>query len=163
MTQSYERNNGFTLTRMLDAPPDMVFQAWTEPKYLDWFFNPETTPAHPTTVDLRVGGAWRQHMVENATKHYMTGGIYREIVPNRKLVFLWGASGGWPDIDEGNGPEVTVDLAPLGQRTRMEVTLRLPDQLSAAEVQAWRDRGIEPGMSMTIDRLVAKFAKSVAA
>lgn len=163
MTSSYERNNGFTLTRMLDAPPDMVFQAWTEPKYLDWFFNPETTPGHPTTVDLRVGGAWRQHMVENETKQYMTGGIYREIVPNKKLVFLWGASGGWPDTDEGNGPEVTVELAPVGQQTRMDVTLRLPDQLSAAEVQAWLDMGIEPGMSMTIDRLVQKFAKSAAA
>lgn len=163
MTPSYERNNGFTLTRMLDAPPDMVFQAWTEPKYLDWFFNPETTPDHPTTVDLRVGGAWRQHMVENESKHYMTGGIYREIVPNQKLVFLWGASGGWPDIDEGNGPEVTVELAPVGQQTRMEVTLRLPDQFSEAEVRAWLDKGIEPGMSMTIDRLMAKFAKSAAA
>ena len=156
MAPTYGRGRGFVLTRMLDAPPDVVWQAWTDPRHLDWFFNPETTPGHPTSVDLRVGGAWRQHMVENAERQYMTGGIYREIVPNRRLVFSWGASGGWPDTDEASGPLVTVELTPDGERTRMEVALRLPDQLSEAEVRAWLDMGVEAGMAMTIDRLVAK-------
>ena len=53
---TYNLERGFTLTRMLDAPPDVVWQAWTEPQYLDWFFNPDTTPTRPTSVDLRVGG-----------------------------------------------------------------------------------------------------------
>ena len=126
------------------------------PQYLDWFFNPDTTPTRPTSVDLRVGGAWRQHMVENAERDYMTGGIYREIVPQRRLVFYWGASGGWPDTDQPDGPEVTVELTPVGARTRMVVSLRLPDQLSDAAAQAWLDMGVEPGMAMTIDRLVAQ-------
>jgi len=158
MPRTYELERGFTLTRLLNAPVEVVWQAWTEPKYLDWFFNPGTVPVWPTSVELRVGGAWRQHMVENATTEYMTGGVYREIVPNRKLVFAWGARGGWPDLDEGNGPEVTVDLTPMGEKTKMDLMLRLPDQLSAAEAQAWMDKGIEPGMTMTIDRLVARFA-----
>ncbi len=158
MALTYELERGFSLTRMLDAPADVVWQAWTEPQYLDWFFNPGTTPVWPTSVELRVGGAWRQHMVENATTAYMTGGVYREIVPNRKLVFAWGARGGWPNLDEPNGPEVTVELMPVGERTRMDLTLRLPDALSPDEAQAWMDKGIEPGMTMTIDRLVARFA-----
>jgi hypothetical protein len=45
----------------------------------------------------------------------------------------------------------------------MDVTLRLPDQLSVSEAQAWMDKGIEPGMTMTIDRLVARFPVSAAA
>lgn len=153
---TYNQARGFTLTRMLDAPPEVVWQAWTEPHYLDWFFNPGTTPTRPTSVDLRVGGAWRQHMVENGERDYMTGGIYREIVPQRRLVFYWGASGGWPDTDQPDRPEVTVELSPAGARTRMVVSLRLPDQLSDAAVQAWLDMGVEAGMAMTIDRLVAK-------
>ncbi|KQX38305.1 hypothetical protein ASD04_11905 [Devosia sp. Root436] len=158
MAPTYRQERGFRLTRMLDAPPEVVWRAWTEPRYLDWFFNPGTRPDHATTVDLRVGGTWRQHMVETAERHYMTGGIYREIVPNRRLVFSWGASGGWPDTDDGNGPQVTVELTPVGERTRMDVALHLPDQLSQAEVEAWLDKGIEPGMAMTIDRLVEKLA-----
>ena len=156
MAATYRLERGFTLTRMLDAPPEVVWQAWTEPEHLDWFFNPGTTPSKPTSVDLRVGGAWRQHMVENAERAYMTGGIYREIVPQRRLVFYWGASGGWPDTDQPDGPEVTVELTPDGARTRMVVSLRLPDQLSESAVQAWLDMGVEPGMAMTIDRLVEK-------
>lgn len=162
MAPTYKQERGFTLTRMLDAPPELVWQAWTDPKYLDWFFNPQTTPSWPTSVDLRVGGAWRQHMVENAERQYMTGGIYREIVPHRRLVFAWGARGGWPDIDEPNGPQVTVELTPVGGKTRMDVTLHLPDQLSAAEVQDWLDMGVEPGLGMTIDRLVERFKAKAA-
>ena len=163
MAQTYDLERGFTLTRMLDAPPEMVWQAWTEPKYLDWFFNPDTRPSHPTSVDLRIGGAWRQHMVIDAGTQYITGGIYREIVPNRKLVFAWGASGGWPDTDEPGGPEVTVELTPVGQQTRMDLALRLPDQLTETQVQDWMDKGIERGMTMTIDRLVQRFQAQTAA
>jgi uncharacterized protein YndB with AHSA1/START domain len=101
MAPTYHLDRGFTLTRMLDAPPDVVFQAWTDPAHLDWFFNPDTRPDAGTQVDLRVGGAWRQHMVIDETTQYMTGGVYTEIVPNRKLVFAWGARGGWPDLSMG--------------------------------------------------------------
>ena len=162
MAPTYDRQRGFTLTRLLDAPPEMVWQAWTDPACLDWFFNPGTTPGWPTSVDLRVGGAWRQHMVENVDRQYMTGGIYREIVPHRRLVFAWGASGGWPDTDRPNGPQVTVELTPVGSKTRMDVAFRLPDALSDAEVQAWLDQGVEPGMAMTIDRLVDRLEARVA-
>ena len=159
MAPTYQLERGFRLTRMLDAPPEVVWQAWTDPKYLDWFFNPGTTPKWPTSVELRVGGAWRQHMVENAETQYVTGGIYREIVPHRRLVFAWGASGGWPDTDAPNGPQVTVELTPVGEKTRMDLALFLPDALSGAEVQAWLDKGVEAGMTMTVDRLVKRFER----
>lgn len=162
MASTYSKERGFRLTRMLEAPPEVVWQAWTDPKYLDWFFNPETTPSWPTSVDLRVGGAWRQHMVENEERQYMTGGIYREIVPHSRLVFAWGASGGWPNTDEPHGPQVTVELTPVGEKTRMDVAFQLPDALSDAEVQRWLDMGVEPGMTMTIDRLVGRFKAKAA-
>lgn len=160
MAMTYSRERGFRLTRMLDAPPELVWQAWTDPRYLGWFFNPGPVPTHETTVDLRVGGAWRQHMVIDAQTQYITGGIYREIVPHSKLVFAWGASGGWPDTDLGDGPEVTILLTAVGDRTRLDLSLFLPDQLSDSQVQAWMEKGIEPGMTMTVDRLVAQLASS---
>ncbi len=54
----------------------------------------------------------------------MTGGIYREIVPNEKLVFIWGATDGWPKIDPDeldDSPTVTVTLDEAGCRTEMTV------------------------------------------
>ena len=48
-------------------------------------FTSRPTARKPITVDLRVGGAWRQQMVINAETQYFTGGVYREIVPNERV------------------------------------------------------------------------------
>ncbi|MBK4346236.1 SRPBCC domain-containing protein [Lacisediminihabitans sp. G11-30] len=68
-----ERN--FTIARTLDVAPERVYQAWTEPDHLGWFFaEPEAENKLPE-VDLRVGGAWRQLMVVDEDDSYITGGI----------------------------------------------------------------------------------------
>ena len=158
MAPTYERNRGIELTRMLNAPPELVWQAWTDPKYLLWFFNPAMTATQPTTVDLRIGGEWRQHMVVNDETQYMTGGVYREIEPYRRLVFSWGAREGWPALKPDEDLLVAVELTPVGEQTRMDFRLRLPDQMSDAAAKAWLDMGIDHGWSVTIDRLVAQLA-----
>jgi uncharacterized protein YndB with AHSA1/START domain len=162
MTGSTKTRSGFTLTRTLDAPPDLVFQAWTDPDHMQWFFNPERTPpGERAEVDLRVGGAWRLRMIVDEDTDYITGGIYREIVSVEKLVFEWGAVGGWPEIDPVRGAAglvVTVELAPRGDKTEMVLRLDFPDGLSDAEVRKLLDMGMRDGWGDTIDRLVAAFA-----
>ena len=146
-----------TLVRHFDAPPELVFRAWTEPEHLGWFFNPGMTPNGPPTVDLRVGGAWRQHMVVNAETEYMTGGIYREIVPGRKLVFAWGAVDGWPPLDPARldeAPEATILFEPDGEGTRMTFRFVVPAEFAEALPRPL----MEAGWTMTIDRLVADLA-----
>lgn len=148
---------GFTLTRTLSASPEQVFRAWTEPEHLTWFFNDETTTDVPIELDLRVGGAWRQMMVENADKSYVTGGIYREIVPYERLVFTWGAEGGWPALDPehlDDGPLATVTLTPVGAGTEMAFHLELPAGISEQEARDWFALGILEGMTQTLNRFV---------
>ena len=153
---------GFTLTRTLDAPRDLVFQAWTDPDHMQWFFNPQRTPpGERAEVDLRIGGAWRQRMIVDEDTDYITGGIYREIVPVEKLVFEWGAVGGWPAIDPMRGSAglvVTVELAKKADRTEMVLRVDFPDVLSDAEVRKLLGMGMREGWGDTIDRLVAVFA-----
>ena len=149
------------VTRILDAPREVVFKAWTDPERLQWFFNDSRAiPSDPIVVDLRVGGEWRQKMIINDDLEYFTGGIYREIVPVEKLVFTWGAVGGWPAIDRDH-PEndlvVTVTLNELGEKTEMIFQLAMPAHLSDERVREWLAMGIRGGWSDTIDRLVARF------
>jgi uncharacterized protein YndB with AHSA1/START domain len=156
MTTATTTERGFTIVRRLDVPRELVFQAWTDPEHLVWFLNPATTPRHPTTVDLRVGGAWRLHMVENENKSYMTGGVYREIVPPEKLVFAWGAVDGWPEIDPGkpdDAPIVTVTLKDLGDATEMTFQVGFADHITEARIKEWFAMGIVGGWTDTIDRL----------
>jgi uncharacterized protein YndB with AHSA1/START domain len=127
-------------------------------------FNP--IPGTPIELDLRVGGVWRQHMVIDTTNDYMTGGVYREIVPDEKLVFSWGATGGWPALDPDrldDSPLVTVTLEQVGGHTEMCVRVDLPANLSGDGVQHWLSLGIRDGWRQTVDRLASDLARTATA
>ena len=157
----------FTLSWTLDAPPAQVFRAWTDPEHLKWFYNEhQPIPDEPIEVDLRVGGVWRQRMVISEKTDYFTGGVYREIVRDEKLVFSWGATDGWPELDPkrlDENPLVTVTLTEVGGRTEMRVRVQLPDGLSAEQAQEWFSLGIREGMQDTVDRLAAALEQEPAA
>lgn len=156
MSAAAKTERGFTIVRRLEAPRELVFQAWTDPDQLRWFANPALPQDHPITVDLRVGGAWRIHMVENENRSYMTGGIYREIVPPEKLVFTWGAVDGWPKINPSKPddvPVVTVTLNDVEGTTEMIFHVGLADHLTHDQVQEWFSTGMAEGWSHTLDRL----------
>jgi uncharacterized protein YndB with AHSA1/START domain len=162
MSDTPDPERGFTLVRTLDATPDRVFEAWTDPDHLNWFFNPTApTPSEPIELDLRVGGAWRQKMVINDELEYVTGGIYLEIVPGEKLVFMFGATDGWPKIDPDHPedtPIVTILLSAVHDKTEMILQVALPAHLSDEQVREWLDTGMRAGWGDTIDRLVDRFA-----
>jgi uncharacterized protein YndB with AHSA1/START domain len=157
-----EQAREFTLTYTLESPAADVFRAWTDPEHLDWFFNDaQPRPAEPIEVDLRVGGAWRQYMVIDDDTAYFTGGIYRQIEPNRKLVFSWGAVGGWPDVDPDrpdDAPLITITLKESAGRTRMTVHVELPAAFVNSRMPAGWLAYVEPGMRDTVDRLVSSLA-----
>lgn len=100
-------------------------------------------------------------MVINDDLEYVTGGIYLEIVQGERLVFIWGASDGWPEIATDrpeDGPVVTILLNAVGDKTEMIFQLALPDHLSDDQVREWRATGMREGWSDTLDRLPTSFA-----
>ncbi len=159
MSASFANHRTFRLEREFEAPPDLVYAAWTRPELLDWFYNPGHPTKMPVTVDLRVGGQWRQEMVISPTNRYVTGGLYREIVPSRRLVFSWGAVGGWPALDPDrpdDNPRVTLTFSGR-DRTVLNLLVEFPAGMSIEAVDWWMNCGMQEGWAMTIDRLVARF------
>jgi uncharacterized protein YndB with AHSA1/START domain len=159
MTTSIDR--GFTVTRTLNAPRATVWRAWTDPAELVWFLNPgQGQIVEPIRVDLRIGGAFRVHMIINDDLNYMTGGIYREISPIERLVFEWGAVGGWPNLDPGHpddAPLTTLQFTERGpSTTELALTVSFPESMSAARADEWLTTGMREGWGTTIDRLVAR-------
>ena len=152
----------FTLTRIVSAPPDIVFTAWTDPEHLAWFYNPAMpTPTTPIQVDLRVGGVWRQQMVVDDDLQYPTGGVYLEIVPDQRLSFRWGAHGGWPELSGDSyldAPVVTVNLRDVVEGTHLELIVRFPDQLADGVVRTLIEEGTRDGWTATIDRVARSTA-----
>ena len=163
MTSPDATRRDFTLSWTLDATPAEVFRAWTDPDHLGWYYNDhQPIPGEPIELDLRVGGTWRQRMVISPETEFVTGGVYREIVPDERLVFTWGAVDGWPKIDPDGldeSPRVTVTLVPVDDgQTEMSVHVELPASLSEEQVQEWWSLGVKNGWRDTVDRLAGLFS-----
>ena len=79
------------LRRHLKAKPEKVYAAWTGPQQLIRWFGPRSVK--PETVraeiDAQVGGRYRISFDNERGEHNEVGGIYREVVPNARLVFSW--------------------------------------------------------------------------
>ncbi len=98
-----------TLKRRLKAPPAKVFAAWTEPEKIVKWFGPDAGPVHEASTDVRVGGRYAvSFSTEDGEQHHVSG-IYREVVPNEKLVFTWA----WRTMPERESL-VTVLIKPDG-------------------------------------------------
>jgi uncharacterized protein YndB with AHSA1/START domain len=158
MTSTDAAQRDFTLTWVLEASAADVFRAWTDPDRLGWYYNPaHPVPAEPIELDLRVGGVWRQYMVIDEDTAYFTGGVYREIVQDEKLVFAWGATDGWPKLDPDDldgSPTVTMTLSTDGARTEMVVHVEVPARLADDGLAGWWAYA-ESGWRDTVDRLAS--------
>jgi uncharacterized protein YndB with AHSA1/START domain len=83
-------------------------------------------------------------------------------VPDEKLVFAWGATNGWPDLDLerlDDSPQVTVTLSQEDGRTEMTVHVELPASLPDDGVPEWWSM-FSDGMRVTVDRLAATLASA---
>ena len=126
------------ITRVFDAPPERLWEEWTEPeRFADWFGGPACeVPLDTVAMDVRPGGAWRLTMfAEPGRGRIDWHGKYLEVDEPERLVLTMS--------DEPGGDRyalVTVVLNDLGGgRTEMRFEQRggpPPEALEAAR-QGW--------------------------
>lgn len=102
-----------TLTRRFSAPPEKVYAAWADPQKLVQWFGPASVEegSVKADIDLRVGGSYRISFRADGIYNEV-GGVYREVVPNRRLVFSWA----WHSTPERESL-VTISITPEGRGT----------------------------------------------
>jgi len=116
-TKTQERPS-LSIVRKLDAAPAKVWRALTDPEMLKQWMAPDAgTKVSTAEIDLRVGGRYRIVMTPAEGEDHDVRGAYREIVPNRKLVYTWA----WKSTPERESV-VTIELRAAGGGT--ELTLR---------------------------------------
>lgn len=106
-----------TIKRRLKAPPAEVFAAWTDPEKVKRWMGPGESKALSAECDARAGGRYRWVMQNSAGEIHHVSGIYREVIPNEKLVFTWA----WKSTPERESL-VTVLLKPDGDGTLLTLT-----------------------------------------
>ena len=115
--QLQQTGHDLVITRLLDAPRDLVWKAWTDRDILKSWFCPKDFSVPECEFDLRPGGAWRAVMHAPSGTDYICIGHYQEIDPPHKLVFThaWEDENGEP----GHISLITVTFAEEGSKTRM--------------------------------------------
>ena len=78
-----------TLKRRLNAAPEKVYAAWTNPRHLVKWFGPDSGPVTHAETDVRVGGGYKVSFNTEDGEQHTVSGVYREVEPNRKLAFTW--------------------------------------------------------------------------
>lgn len=142
-TQSSDKLS-LEIRRIINAPPDRVYAAWTDPAELQRWFGPEEVRTIKIAADVRVGGKYRWDLVKKDGEEMSVFGEYRELVPEKKIVFTWK----WDDDDvwENRNSLVTVELS--NREAGTELLLK-HEQLPSEES---RDRHNE-GWNSVLDRL----------
>ena len=100
-----------TLKRRINATPEKVYAAWTDPEKIARWFGPAQVKAGSVQaeIDLRVGGRYRISFEGVDGEIFQVGGVYREVTPNARIAFSWA----WHTTPERES-QVTVLLQPDG-------------------------------------------------
>src|SRR5216684_3873158 len=136
------------LTRVFDAPRELVFKVWTDPKQVAQWWGPRGFTNPVGELDSRPGGAIRIHMRGPDGTVYPMTGVFQEIVEPERLIFTSAA------LDEKGHPlfEVlnTVTFAEQGGKTTLTLQARVVQSTAAAAPYL---EGMEAGWTQSLERL----------
>lgn len=166
MTKSYghpfDPRLDLVLERVVDVSPDLVWDAWTQPKHLKQWFTPAPWKTVECEVDLRPGGIFRTVMESPEGERFPNVGCYVEVVPKRKLAWTDALLPGFRPTDEGRfadtmGPFTGVVLIePEGRGTRY-VALAIHRDERGQKLHA--EMGFHDGWGTCLDQLVEYMKK----
>jgi uncharacterized protein YndB with AHSA1/START domain len=144
------------VTREFAAPKHLVYRAWTTPELVRRWWHANRGDVTVCEIDLRVGGAWRSVMVTPEGFEIGFHGVYREIVPDERIVsteVYEGAPGG----DEG-GTVNTATFTEDDGRTTLALLVQAPSREIRDMIMG---SGMEAGLQDALD-LAEQIAVSLA-
>lgn len=143
------------LTRYVDAPPEKLFRAWTEPALMKQWFTPAPYTTSHAETDVRPGGSNLVVMRAPDGTETPNRGVYLEVVPNRRLVVTDAYTKAWEPSEK---PFMTMVLSfePEGRGTRYTARVLHWSEADRKEHEAM---GFHEGWGAATDQLEALVAK----
>jgi uncharacterized protein YndB with AHSA1/START domain len=135
-------------TRVFDAPRELVFSVWTDPKHLAQWWGPNGFSTTTLAFDFRPGGVWRFVMHGPDGRDYQNRVTFDEIVPPARIVYR---HGGGDDVEPVQFSQ-TVTFEDLGNgKTRLTWHGTFPSAEERARVI--KEYGADKGLAQTMARL----------
>jgi uncharacterized protein YndB with AHSA1/START domain len=115
------------LKRMLKAPPELAFKAWTSPEHIQQWMRPDPGMIVPlASMDLRVGGKFRIQMKKPDGEFFTAVGEFREVKAPERLVYTWDwekdGSGTEFGETEGKASLIKIEFIKRGEETEFVMT-----------------------------------------
>jgi uncharacterized protein YndB with AHSA1/START domain len=143
------------IERILDAPRELVWKAWTDPAHLAQWWGPTGFTTTIEQMDVRPGGAFKQVMHGPDGTDYPHSSVFVEVVKPERIVYtLEGGRAG----DTAIRFEATWTFEALGEKTR--VTIDMVFSSAADRDRVVKDHGAIEGGHQTLQRL-AQYARTL--
>jgi uncharacterized protein YndB with AHSA1/START domain len=150
------KDRELVLTRLIDAPREKLFRAWTEPELLKQWFAPLPFTTPVAEIDLRPGGANRIVMRDAQGNEYPNHGVYLDIVKNERIVFTDAYTKAW-EPSENPFMTVIVTFEDAGDGKTNYTARAL--HWTAADRETHEKMGFHQGWGQCTDQLAALAAK----
>jgi uncharacterized protein YndB with AHSA1/START domain len=141
--------------RVFDAPRDLVFSAWTDPKHLAQWWGPNGFTTTTSAFDFRPGGVWRYVMHGPDGRDYQSRITFEEIVRPERIVYRLH---GGDDVEPVRFTQ-TVLFEDIGGKTRL--TMRSDFPSAEERDRVIKDYGAAQGLVQTMTRLAEFVAARV--
>lgn len=142
------------LVRLIDAPPEKVYRAWTEPALLQQWFCPKPWEVASAELDVRPGGSQLVVMRSPEGQEFPNPGVYLEVVENERLVFTDAYTRAW---EPSGKPFMTAIITFENAAGKTQYTARVL-HWSVADRKAHEEMGFYEGWSKATDQLAALVA-----
>ena len=133
------------ITRVIDAPAQLVFEAWTHPDHLKYWWGPSGFATTTSAFELASGGTWRFVMHGPEGTDYENRIVFEEVTPAKRLVYHHEDGGGC------NQFQTIVTFEEIDGKTRVTLQAEFPSAEERDRVL--REHGAEEGGRQTLDRL----------
>jgi uncharacterized protein YndB with AHSA1/START domain len=140
------------MTRVVDAPRSLVFEAWTNPEHLPNWLGTRRSTMPVCEIDLRPGGAFRYVWRSEDGSEMEIRGAYVEIDPPERLVSTESWGGDWPETRD------TLILTEEDGQTTITLTILYPSKEAR---DAALGTGMNEGVAESFDRL-AEYLRAIA-
>ena len=140
-------NRELSITRLLNAPPELVWEVWTKPEHIANWWGPVgfTTTTHE--MNVKPGGVWRFMMHGPDGRDYPNKIVFIEVVKPERLVYNHTGE----EETENVRFHVTVNFEKQGNKTKL--TMRSLFESEEEFIRVMKEYGAEEGMKQTVNRL----------
>lgn len=157
LTVTTQSDRDIVMTRMFDAPKEMVFEALTKCELIKrWLLGPDGWTMEVCTVDLRVGGEYRYEWSHTSGSKMGMGGTFTEVDPPDRLSATEKFDESWYPGEATN----TTVLTEVGGQTKLTLIVTYESREARdAVLQSPMEVGVEMGYDRLADVLASSIAK----